>query len=321
MRIFLFLLLTSASLSTQADWLPYPAELPAFDYSGQRLQHAWPRLMAGPQLPYPDLHWLQQRLRQYPQIEQRTLTLAAEPHAHPALTAYAAGNPEPLLSALQNVWRLHYQGDFRAAWELGMQLGPSGAVPALYSRLMYATLLVTDPAEKLRLLQEAANQSETLLPLAADDAFARFGLLYAHARILELLDTGEATASGLLSPTQEALQQLRRQYPHNPLYAATLGGIHAGVVARVGSLIGRLTYGSTAKRAIDAFEQALAQQPALPVIYYEYAKALGQMAADDYHERRLSLLRQCAALTVYSAEEALNRQACVRQLNSLTQDN
>ena len=311
MRLLSTLFLLFSLPAMAQDWLPYPGDLPRFDYSGDQLQQHWPQLMAGPALPFPDNSAIQAQLARFPALRDYTLNLPAQ---HPALQAFATGDTEPLALAVQQVWRLHYQGQFQQAYELGMQLGPLGAVPALYAKNMYATLLVTDPAEKLRLFRETAEESERLLPLAASDAFARFGLAYAHARMLELMDTGDATASGYLGQTQKTLQELQQQAPQSALYPAMLGGIHAGVVNRVGSFIGRITYGSTESKAIAAFDQALTLQPHLPVIHYEYAKALGLMDAGSYHKRQQELLLRCTALEVFSAEEALNRAACSRLL-------
>lgn len=314
MRLFSFLLVLLSFTANAEDWLPYPDDLPQFDYSGDALAGHWLQLSAGPQLPFPDEPTIRELFSRYPALYEYSLTLTQQ---HPALQALADGDAAPLAQAVQQVWRLHYSGHFQQAYELGMKLGPAGAVPALYAKDMYATLLVTDKNEKLRLFREAAAESEKLLPLAPDYPFARFGLVYAHARILELLDTSEATSSGYLGKTQDTLEELREAEPANALYPAVLGGIHAGVVDRVGSFIGRITYGSTAANATAAFDQALSLQNKLPVIYNEYAKALGQMDASRYHERRLELLNTCTTLTVFSAEEALNRAACSRQLKEL----
>ncbi|WP_430461425.1 hypothetical protein ACQUQU_01205 [Thalassolituus sp. LLYu03] len=300
-----------------ADWQSYPSELAQFDYAGDALAQHWSQLSAGPQLPFPDSTTLESLFTRYPGLRDASLQQAA---SHPALTALAEGNLTPLAEAIQQVWRLHYQGRFQQAYELGLQLGPVGAVPALYAKNMYATLLVSGREEKLALFREAVAESERLLPLAPDYPFARFGLVYAQARILELLETSEATSSGYLGESRATLKALTGEEPANALYPAVLAGIDAGVVERVGSFIGRITYGSTADKADAEFRHALSLQNQLPVIYNEYAKALGQMDAEEYHARRLELLSTCTALPVFSAEEAMNQAACSRQLTEVTKE-
>lgn len=317
--IFTLFLILSPWLHAE-EWQPYPAYLPVFDYSHTRLQHNWHLLNSGPGLPFPDEQWVSAMLERYPLLLQRTLELAHTESAHPAVKAFRDQHLTPMTLAIQDVWRLHYQGQFQQAYELGMSLGPLGAIPALYSKLMYATLVVTDAETKMALFKESSVTSEALLPLAADYSFARFGLAYAHARMLELMSSSQATGSGYLGETQDTLRQLIKEAPANAMYPAMLGGMHAGVVERVGSLIGRMTYGATESRAIDAFEKALANNDQLPVIYFEYAKALGLMDADEYHDKRLELLTRCSKIRVYSAEEALNQQACSSTLDQLQQE-
>lgn len=294
------------------------SELMTFDYQGDRLREYWPLLARGTRLPFPDQDEYDRLIERYPALAQTLQQQAQADNAHPALQAYAQGHAEPLLLALQHVWRLHFEGDFLLAHELGMQLGIAGTIPGLYARLMHTALVETDQDEKLRIFREVAQQSEALLPLVPDYAFAQFGLTYAHARTLELLSTSAATNSGLVSRARDTLQDLQTRYPNNMMYPATLGGIYAGVVERVGSWVGRMTYGATESRAIDAFELALSLEDQLPVVYKEFAQALLRLDAIKYNKRIQQLLHQCIELTVYSAEEALNQQACHSMLESLS---
>ncbi|MBE0483696.1 MAG: hypothetical protein IBX52_09360 [Bacterioplanes sp.] len=295
-----------------------PSKSMTFDYQGDRLREYWPLLARGTHLPFPDQTEYERLLERYPTLAHTLVQQAQSADAHPALQAYAQGNAEPLLLALQQVWRLHFEGDFLPAYELGMQLGIAGSIPGLYARLMHTALVETDQDEKLRIFREVAQQSEALLPLVPDYAFAQFGLTYAHARTLELLSTSAATNSGLVSRARDTLQDLQTRYPNNMMYPATLGGIYAGVVERVGSWVGRMTYGATESRAIDAFELALSLEDQLPVVYKEFAQALLRLDAIKYNKRIQQLLHQCIELTVYSAEEALNQQACHSMLESLS---
>lgn len=294
------------------------SELMTFDYQGDRLREYWPLLARGTRLPFPDQDEYDRLIERYPALAQTLHQQARAKGAHPALQRYAQGDTQPLLLALQQVWRLHFEGDFLQAHELGMQLGIAGSIPGLYALLMHTALVETNPDEKLRIFRDVIEQSEALLPLAPDYAFAQFGLTYAQARTLELLSTSAATNSGLVSRARDTLLELQRRYPDQMLYPVTLGGIYAGVVERVGSWVGRMTYGASESRAIEALELALSLEDQLPVLYKEYAQALLRLDAKKYQSRIQQLLQQCVALTVYSAEEALNQQACHSMLGSLT---
>lgn len=317
MRFLSYFLLTMLALSSWAmpveNWQSYPNSLPHFDYSGDKLKEAWPMLTQGTQQEFPDSEFFARMAKKYPDRHNYMLNDAKQPNAHPALKALLDNNSEPLAEAMQELWRLHYQGQYKESYQLGMQLSAAGAVPAIYSKLMYATFMVTDPTEKLAMFRDAAAQSEALLPMTPEYDFAEFGLLYARVRILERLNTPAALATGFLGSTQTSLRKFVERNPQNSLYPTTLGGIQAGVVERVGSMIGRVTYGATATRTIDRFEQALSLEDKLPVIYNEYIVALSRISAKKHQDRIQSLASKCATLTPYSAEEALNQSLCANE--------
>ncbi len=154
---------------------------------------------------------------------------------------------------------------------------------------------------------------ERLLPLAPDYAFAEFGLAYACLAFSNYW-TPRRHGDRLWRQPRMPAANLQERYPQQALYPAMLGGLHAGVVERVGSFVGRITYGSTESRALAAFSRALELQNQLPVIYNEYVNALARLDEDKYHDSMITLLQQCVKLPVLSAEEALNRQVCANHL-------
>lgn len=310
------LLLISVTCAAAPGWHPYPVHLPQFDYQGDKLKQAWPQLTQATFIAYPSAANLRAEAQRFPALEQYSRQQASQNNAHPALKAALDGNYQPLSEAIAQVWRFHFEGDFQQAYQLGSQLGPAGFIPALYSRLMHTALLEPDKQKRLAVYREVSALSAELLPKAPDHAFALFGLAYAHARELELLGTSEATATGYLSETRDTLEQLQQQYPQRALYPAMLGGLHAGVVERVGSFIGRVTYGSSESAALQAFSQALELESDLPVILNEYAKALIRLDEEEYADQIRQVLQRCAELPVYSAEEALNRDSCQNRLSA-----
>jgi hypothetical protein len=316
-RWFLSLLISIASTASAGTWQAYPSDLPQFDYSGDLLEAHWQELTLISRVDFPSVEHLLDQMKVYPDLALRTLQDAQAPNAHPALHAILEGSFEPLSLAIQEVWRLHYEGHFEEAYELGMQLGPFGKVPAIYALSMYAALMVEDEDKKLELFAASASQSEALLPLSPDYAFGQFGLVYSHARTLELLDTSAARSSGYITSSLEILKDLHERYPNRAIYLGTTGAIQAGIVERVGSFLGRMTYGATESRAIDAFEQALELERSMPVIYNEYTKALARLNNSDFHDHSIELLTTCIGLTPRSAEEALNLRACQRQLDAI----
>ncbi len=311
MRLLLTLLLFSLSILASAmEWNPYPPELTQFDYSGDKLKQNWQVLTMGTRHDWPDEVFIETMATSYPKLHQEMLDLAKQPDSHPAVKAILDDNVTPLAEAIQQTWRLHYEGKFEQSYNLGMQLGPAGSVPAIYSKLMYATFMVKSSAEKLTIFREIADEAESSLQLTPSYDFGEFGLLYARVRILERLGTTASLATGFLGSTQKSLKELSSRHPTNSLYPTTYAGIQAGVVERVGSLIGRVTYGATETRTLEGFKQALELQANLPVIYNEFIVALSRINPKKHSVLIEDLSAHCLTLTPYSAEEALNQAQC-----------
>ena len=313
----LYLLLLPCCTVSATEWQSYPDTLPVFNYDGDLLRQNWPQLTAVTQVEYPDSSWIKAMMQRYPRLAIATLEMAGRDNAPASVkAAIHQTNYEPLAQDLQQVWRLHFAGKFREAYELGMTLGPFGQIPAVYSRLIHATLLVDDKNDKLAEFDAAAGQSNEGLTLAPDYDFAKFGLVYARVRTLELLDTGEARSSGYIPFAQDELEALHKRHPHQAIYPATQGGLEAGIVERVGSFLGSITYGATESGSIEHFDNAMASESTMPVIYYEYAVALGRLDEKEYRRKIRKLAETCTYLPVYTAEEALNQFHCQHLLSS-----
>lgn len=317
MRFLIFICSCLFTIASHSQWLDYPKNLKQFDYAGDKLQQKWPQLTAATNLPWPDDAFIQAMMLQFPQLADQLKQRAEDEHAPNALKATLNNNYQPLALAVQQVWRLHYQGQYEQAYQLGMSLSPAGLFPALYAKLIHASYLVSDLKKKEARFIEVDQAIAQVLPIANDYHFIIFGDAYQKARRLELMSTPAATASGLLGPTQDNLRQLQQEFPNSPLYSAMLAGIDAGIIERVGNFVGSLTYGADEEKSIKLFQQALKAQPNLAILHNEFAQVILRLDNSDYDDMLLSSLNQCDQLTVYSAEEALNQQSCRKLLAQL----
>lgn len=317
-RIILFLsLFISAFSQGAAVWPSYPKTLPVFDFSGDKLKQNWHKIAKVTYLPYPDAKFILNELKQRPNLYKKIKQEGSQANAHPALKALASGNAEPLALALQDIWRDHFSGRFQQAYNKGMKLGLLGNIPALHAKLITAVLLVKDKQQKLDMLKSVEKIISQNAELSEGMPFVIFGQNYARMRILELLSTSDATATGYVSASKASTQKLQKQFPKRAIYPAMIGGMYAGIVERVGSFLGSISYGATESKAIKELEQAVKFEQNLPVIYNEYALALMRMDKDAHKKRITTLLKQCLKLVPVNAEEALNRQQCQSKLASL----
>ena len=317
MRFLILLFSVALNTTSHAEWVSYPQNLIQFDYSAEKLQRHWPQLSAATGLPWPDANLIASMMNEFPKLADELYTLAKKENAPAALKASLHGDYQGLAIEVQQVWRLHFQGQYQQAYQLGMTLGPAGVGPALYSKLIHTTHLVVENDLKEANFLAVDKIIANLLPHAEHYSFLIFGDSYQKARRLELMSTTAATASGLLGPTQEILNALHDSTPNNALYSAMLAGIDAGIIERVGNFIANITYGANEDRAIELFQHALQAQPHLAVLYNEFAQVIMRLDNSDHDALLLSTLKHCDQLIVYSGEEALNQNACRTLLKQL----
>lgn len=313
--IALFSILTSSI--THADWTPYPSNLPQFDYSGDKLKTHWRALTHAIYLPYPDTNNAIITLEQYPQLKTHLEKLVASGKAHPTIVEALNGNYEPHLAEIRDVWQLHFEGKFEQAYNKGRTLGPLGIMPALQSKLMHTHFLVKDKEEKIRLFQEANAEIEKYNAVVPNHPFVVFGQTYARARLLQLLSATKAQSTGYIKSSINTLKALGKTYPSRGIYALTHGGVYAGIVEKVGSVLGSITFGASETKAIKLLDKGMANSAKQPVVYYEYAIALASMNKKKHADKIKNLLNTCLTLTPINAEEALNQDACKTMLSGM----
>ena len=314
-RLILVCLPLTAQASDALQWPGYPDTLPVYEYPGAQLSQQWSDLTALIHIPYPDADWIRQMLDTYPGLQGAMTTAATQSDAASSLKTATQGDYQPLSEQLQQVWRLHYSGQYEQAWTLGNRLGPLGEIAANYARLINASFILTAPDTRLAEFRACAESSQASLQLAPDYALAEYGLVYARVRMLEMMDNAQARSSGYIGFAQQSLASLAKSYPQEPVYKVTQGGLEAGIVARIGSFLGSLTYGVSEDSAISAFNTALQSPKARrPVVLHEFATAMQRMNSNRYRDSIQQLLTLCTQADADSAEEALVQQQCVSEL-------
>lgn len=302
MRKFFFAVLGLCSLNAVADenWKPFAQDQSAYDYSGDKLRAAWPQLTRGfgTNYPFPDAAWVVKMAKENPKALEMTLKSGSAFTGKPEeAAAYAA--------QLQDVWRLMFRGDFAQAKADGLKLGAGGQVPAMFAQVIYALFLAPNQANKQQLLEEVISYTDQAGELVNADPMAMFGRVYAKARLGEDLPIAVVLKRGYTSQIPNELDALLKKSPNQPYALALYGGYHAGVIRKVGSFVGGMTYGVDAEQMEQFFARSFRQANSLPIGHYEYANALTYVYGDDEHAKALAQLQLAAAITPINAMEAL----------------
>ena len=302
MRRTLIALLAACSFSAVAadNWKPFPHDQSAYDYSGDKLRQAWPQLTRGfgSNYPFPDADWVASMATRHPQALEKTATTD---------TGFTGKPEEAQLYAekLQGVWRLVFRGDFAQAKQQGLALGVGGQIPAMFAQVIYAMFLVPDQAEKHKLLEEVIAYTDQAGDLVQADVAAQFGRVYAKARLGEELSVPVVLKRGYTTQIPNELKALLAKQPQQPFALALYGGYEAGVIRKVGKLVGRMTYGVSADNMEKYFSRSFKAQDDLPIGHYEYANALTYVYGDDEQAKALQHLKRAVAIKPINAMEAL----------------
>lgn len=290
----------SVSAQAQNEWKAFPYDQSRFDYSGDKLREAWPQLTRGfgNDYPFPDAKWVLNMARQHPLLLTVSATASLnQGTAEEAASTYAA--------KLQDAWRSMFRGDFAQARQQGMSLGFGGQIPAMFAQVIYATFLETDQAEKHRLLEQVIDLTDNAGDLVKLDVVAQFGRIYAKARLGEELSIPVTLKRGYSSQIPDELDSILSKDPQQPYALALYGGYQAGVIRKVGSMVGGLTYGVSAEKMERYFQRSFAVRDDLPIGHYEYANALSYVYDDTQDDKALHHLQQALAIAPISAMESL----------------
>ena len=276
-------------------WTAFPHASKDYDHAGAALAKAWPRLHRGDCEPFPDVAGL-------------TAIVAADAKLKPKMPI------EEAAEVLQNAWRAYHRGDFAAAVELGLSVGLLGTNVANKATNIYATYLEADEGRKLELFQRVVARAEALQ--AATRGLANAYYLHAQAlgRYSQGISIAKALTQGLAGKVKASLDAALKIAPKHADAHIALGTYNAEIIAKVGGMIGGLTYGASKDDGVKHFETALKLNPDSAVARVEYANGLVMMFGNSKMKQALALYAEAAAATPADAMERLDVELAKEEL-------
>lgn len=271
-----------------SSWKPFPYGDRAYRYSGDALRNAWPRLHRGDREPFPSRQAVEVRLSRNP-------ALACSPSA-----------PDVLAGRLQDAWRAFHAGDFAAAVQGGIALGPIGCVVAARATLVHAVYLEESEARRLAILNDVVRHCEALMAEADDWPNAWYVHALAMGRYSQLVSVVKALATGLGNKVRSSLERVLELDPGHVDAHVALGVFESEVVANLGSVAAAITFRARRDSAIEHFETARRLAPDSAVAHLEYARALLRMFGQERSREVFELYEQAAACQPVDARERMD---------------
>jgi len=266
-------------------WAAFPHPDKAFQYDGAKLAKAWPHLHAGDQEPYPDEKRIASLLKANPKLGKDAGAIALQ---------------------LQDAWRAFHRGDFQQAHDAGVALKALGASVAVKAGGIHATYLVDDAAAKTARYEELVRLADEAVAALPGEANSHYRRAFALGRLSQTISIGKALAQGLAGKVRESLDETLELAPKHAEAHTALGVYHAEIVAKVGGMLAKLTYGATAVEAEKQLKQSLKLTPESPIAWVEYGNALLLLHGDKREDDVAEAYDKAANLNPRDAMEALD---------------
>jgi tetratricopeptide (TPR) repeat protein len=268
-----------------------PREHASGKRSAGALGDRWDRLHEGDREPFPDA---------------TRVTRVAKKHAGFASWVEEHGGPEAVGAGVQAAWADFHAGDFVRAIEAGGKLGALGATAANKAAAIHSLHAGGGQARALKLLEAAVKRAEQVIEQLPDYANAHYTLALALGRYSQRISILQALADGLATRVRKHLEETLQLEPRHAEAHIALGLYHAEVVAKLGALMARLTYGASQDAALEHFRRAVKLVPASPIAHMEYAHGLLLLDGRGNREQAHELYAQAAACQPADAMEALD---------------
>jgi tetratricopeptide (TPR) repeat protein len=218
---------------------------------------------------------------------------------------------------LQQAWLAFHDGQFREAIDAGRALGTLGAAVAGKAAAVHSLSQASDDSRVIKLLEEAAARGESAVAELPGYANAHYTLALVLGRYSQRISIVHALAEGLASRVRTHLDRTLEVEPRHAEAHIALGLYHAEIVAQLGSLAARFTYGATAEAALGHFREALALTPHSPIALMEYAHGLLRLDAGKHRTQARTLLQRAARCSPLDAMERLDRDRAHEELARL----
>lgn len=216
------------------------------------------------------------------------------------------GLQPPAPGPLAEGWACYHSGDFERAATIGLLHGHEGLALANQATAIYANYLEPREAARQALFRLVAERAAMQSAAEPDNCQALYWQAYALGRYSQGISVARALAQGLGSKVKGALERVIALQPHHADAHIALASFHAEVIDKVGTLVGRMTYGVRTDTALALFERGLQLNPRSAGALVEYARGLLMLEGDSRMTEATRLYEKAAALVPADARERLD---------------
>jgi len=281
-----------------ARWKNFPYTSPDYSYQGKHLLDSWPELHRGDCVEFPDADWVEQSLDETPDAAPNDFD----------------GDFDALAAIIQDAWRSFHSGDFQETTRLAEQCGHLAHAPANKAAGVYATYLEPDETKQQACYLAAIERAESAIQTLPDDPNSHYFHAFNLGRYSQSISIIKALSQGIGGKIQTSLQNALELQPDHAEAHTALGMYHAEIINKVGKMLGKMTYGASAAKALEHFDRALELTPGSPIAYIEYGNGLYLLYEDDRIDEVTDLFVKASEFKPMDAMEKLDIEAALAEL-------
>ena len=214
--------------------------------------------------------------------------------------------PFPKDEAAQEAWRLFHAGEFEQAVRVGLEAGGLGINAANKAANIYANYLEKSEPKQSKIFEEVAARCEALQKADPKNANAFYSHAYALGRYSQLVGVAKALTQGIARRVKASLDTTLKLQPKNADAHIALGAYHAEIIAKVGSLVGGLTYGASKDKSLEHYQTALKLNSGSAIARIEHANGIVMLIGKSKMKEAERLYAEAAACTPMDAMERLD---------------
>ena len=227
-----------------------------------------------------------------------------------------AGDAEPLPTdpKLLAAWALFHAGEFQRAFEAGLKAGGAGVTLANKAQSIHAHYLEKSETARLAMFQAVISRARAQAAAEPQNPNAHYWLAHALGRYSQGISVVKALSQGLGTQIKTALETTVALAPQHADAHIMLGGYHAEVIDKIGSLLGR-TQGASKDAGLAKFREALRLNPGSAIARVEYARGLVMLEGEKKMQEAEKLYAEAAACTPLDATERLDIEMAKAELD------
>ena len=221
--------------------------------------------------------------------------------------ALHAGDREPWPEdpEIREAWRLFHAGDFAGAVDKGLEAGDAAHVVVNKASGIYADYLEEDDDARSAIYTAGIERAEKAVESDPDNPNSHYFHAYHLGRYSQSISIAKALSRGLGGKIKRSLDRAVELAPEHAEAHTALGLYHAEVIAKVGKLVGSMTYGASADKALEHFSEAIRISDA-PIAWIEYGNGLYLLFGDKRLDESNEAFEKAAAMSPIEAMQALD---------------